>query len=76
MLREVADNANCRKNTRSIKAARLDILYEVDGDASSMKKSGLSYQLDMAFKAINISTQGMDRVCLPCKNNGIKYRTV
>ena len=41
-----------------------------------MKKSGLSYQLDMAFKAIKLSTEGIDRVCLPCKNNGIKYRTV
>lgn len=76
MLREFAYNANVRTNRHSINASRLDILYEVDGDSSSMKKSGLSYQLDMAFKAINISTQGIDRVCLPCKNNGIKYRTV
>ena len=76
MLREFAYNANVRTNRYSINASRLDILYEVDGDSSSMKKSGLSYQLDMAFKAINISTQGIDRVCLPCKNNGIKYRTV
>lgn len=76
MLREFAYNANVRTNRHSINASRLDILYEVDGDSSSMKKSGLSYQLDMAFKAINISTQGIDGVCLPCKNNGIKYRTV
>lgn len=76
MLREFAYNANVRTNRHSINASRLDILYEVDGDSSSMKKSGLNYQLDMAFKAINISTQGIDRVCLPCKNNGIKYRTV
>jgi len=76
MLREFAYNSNVRTNRHSINASRLDILYEVDGDSSSMKKSGLSYQLDMAFKAINISTQGIDRVCLPCKNNGIKYRTV
>lgn len=76
MLREFAYNANVRTNRHSINASRPDILYEVDGDSSSMKKSGLSYQLDMAFKAINISTQGIDRVCLPCKNNGIKYRTV
>lgn len=76
MLREFAYNANVRTNRHSINASRLDILYEVDGDSSSMKKSGLSHQLDMAFKAINISTQGIDRVCLPCKNNGIKYRTV
>lgn len=76
MLREFAYNANVRTNRHSINASRLDILYEVDGDSSSMKKSGLSYQLDIAFKAIKLSTEGIDRVCLPCKNNGIKYRTV
>lgn len=76
MLREFAYNPNVRTNRHSINASRLDILYEVDGDSSSMKKSGLSYQLDMAFKAIKLSTSGIDRVCLPCRNNGIKYRTV
>ena len=76
MLREFAYNSNVRTNRHSINASRLDILYEVDGDSSSMKKSGLSYQLDIAFKAIKLSTSGIDRVCLPCKNNGIKYRTV
>lgn len=76
MLREFAYNSNVRTNRHSINASRLDILYEVDGDSSSMKKSGLSYQLDMAFKAIKLSTEGIDRVCLPCKNNGVKYRTI
>lgn len=76
MLREFAYNSNVRTNRHSINASRLDILYEVDGDSSSMKKSGLSYQLYMAFKAIKLSTSGIDRVCLPCRNNGIKYRAV
>lgn len=76
MLREFAYNSNVRTNRHSINASRLDILYEVDGDSSSMKKSGLSYQLDIAFKAIKLSTSGIDRMCLPCKNNGIKYRIV
>lgn len=76
MLHEFAYNSNVRTNRHSINASRLDILYEVDGDSSSMKKSGLSYQLDMAFKAIKLSTSGIDRVCLSCRNNGIKYRTV
>lgn len=76
MLHEFAYNSNVRTNRHSINASRLDILYEVDGDSSSMKKSGLSYQLDMAFKAIKLSTSGIDRVCLPCRNNGIKYKTV
>lgn len=76
MLREFVYNANVRTNRHSINASRSDILYEIDGDSSSMKKSGLSYQLDMAFSAAKLSTEGIDRVCLPCKNNGIKYRTI
>lgn len=76
MLREFAYNANVRTNRHSINASRLDILYEIDGDSSSMKESGLNHQLDLALKAVKLNTSGIDRVCLPCKNNGIKYRTV
>lgn len=76
MLREFAYNSNVRTNRHAINAARVDILYEIDGDSSSMKKSGLSYQLDKAFKALSVNTEGIDRVCLPCVNNGIRYRTI
>lgn len=76
MLREFVYNPNVRTNRHSINASKLDIMYEIDGDSSSMKKSGLSYQLDMAFKAIKLSTEGIDRICQPCKNNGIKYLTI
>ena len=75
-LREFAYNPNVRTNRRSINASRTDILYELDGDSSSMKHSGLNYELDLALKALNFSTQGLDRVCLPCVNRGLKYRTV
>lgn len=76
MLREFAYNANVRTNRHVINASRADILYEVDGDSSSMKKSGLNYQLDEAYKALEISTRGIDRICMPCVNNGIRYRTI
>lgn len=75
-LREFAYNPNVRTNRHSVNASRPDILYEIDGDSSSMKKSGLSYQLELASKAIQVSTEGIDRVCLPCVNHGIKYRAV
>lgn len=76
MLKEFAYNSNVRTNRHSINASRIDILYEVDGDSSSMKQSGLSYQLDMAYKAIKLSTSGISRICLPCGNGGIKYRSI
>lgn len=76
MLREFAFNANVRTNRHSINASRIDILYELDGDSSSLKQSGLNFQLENAFKAIELSTEGLDRICQPCVNHGIKYRTV
>lgn len=75
-LREFAFNPNVRTNRHSINASKLDIITELDGDSSSMRQSGLSYELEIALKALSISTQGLDRVCLPCVNNGIKYRTI
>lgn len=75
-LREFAYNPNVRTNRHSINASKLDILTELDGDASNMRQSGLSYELDIALKALCISTQGLDRICLPCVNNGIKYRSI
>ena len=76
MLREFAYNANVRTNRHSVSASRVDILTELDGDSVSTKKSGINYQLELALKALNISTQGIDRVCMPCVNHGIKYRTI
>jgi len=76
MLREFAYNASVRTNRHSVNASRVDILYELDGDSSSMKKSGLSHELNLAFDALRLNTSGIDRVCLPCNNNGIKYRTI
>lgn len=76
MLREFAYNANVRTNRHSINASRIDILYELDGDSTSKKKSGVNYQLDLALNAISLSTEGMDRVCMPCINHGLKYRVV
>ena len=75
-LREFAYNPNVRTNRHSINASKLDILAELDGDSSSMRQSGLSYELDITLKALSISTQGLDRICLPCVNNGIKYRSI
>ena len=76
MLREFVYNANVRTNRHSINASRQDIIVALDGDPAKMYKSGLSYELDTAFKAIDFSTRGISKVCLPCKNNGIKYRTI
>ena len=75
-LREFAYNSNARANRSIINASKTEVLYELDGDSASMKKSGLNYQLDLAFKAIELTFEGIDRACLPCNNGGIKYRSI
>lgn len=76
MLREFVYNANVRTNRHAINVSKTDVLYELDGDSSSLKKSGLSYQLDLAMKAVKLDTSGMSRICLGCKNNGLKFKTI
>lgn len=75
-LKELAYNPNVRTNRHSINASRQDIMFALDGDASRLQQSGLVYELDKAYKALDFNTRGISKVCLPCKNNGIKYRTV
>lgn len=76
MLREFVYNANVRTNRHSINASKADIIFDLEGDTASLHKSGLSYELELAYKAIAFDTKGINRICLPCINNGIKYRGI
>lgn len=76
LLREFAYNANVRTNRNAVNASKTDVIYELDGDSASLKKAGLNYQLDEAFTALRLDLKGIDRVCMPCTNHGVKYRTI
>lgn len=76
MLRMFAYNADVRTNRHSINVSRMEVLYELDGDTQAFKRSGLSEALEKAYKAVEVSTMGIDRVCLPCRNNGLRYRSI
>lgn len=75
-LREFVYNPNVRTNRHSVNAGRTEILYEIDGDSSSMRESGLAYELKQAFDAVKLATSGINRVCLPCCNHGLRYKPV
>jgi len=51
-----------------------DVRYELDGSAATNKK-GMGIELDRAYAALEVETQGMDRICLGCNNRGVRYRT-
>ena len=76
MIREFAYNPNFRINRMQQNFSRNELLYELDGDSQGYKKSGIIYRLDKAMEALMIDTTGINRVCMPCKNEGIRYRTI
>jgi hypothetical protein len=53
----------------------MDILYEIDGNTQG-REGGIGAELKQAYKALNIDLKGIDRICLSCNNNGVKYRVV
>lgn len=75
VLRMLAMNPNVRVNRNQSNASKMDILYEVDGNTSG-RAGGLGYELEKAYEALNITTDGLDRICLSCNNHGVKYRSV
>jgi hypothetical protein len=77
MLREFAYNSDVRVNRRAINVGRMDILRELDGGENlDINKMSLCSQLEQAYSALEISTEGMSRACMPCRNNGVKYVTL
>ncbi len=75
VLRTIAMNPEVRVNRNQVNVTRDQILYEVDGIAQG-RPSGLAYELQQSYKALEIDTQGLDRVCLKCNNHGVRYGTV
>lgn len=75
-LRTMAMNPETRVNRSQSNVNRMDILYELDGNTSGFRQSGLGYELKEAYKALRLDTQGIDRVCLTCNNGGVRYRSV
>lgn len=76
LLREMAYNANARINHKEQNVAAMQILYELDGDSASHKKSGIVHQLETEAKGLTLSMDSMSRACFSCGRRGVKYRTV
>lgn len=76
MLREMAFNSNSKINRTTLGVSKQEILYEIDGDSTSEKKSGLQYELNNAYKSADLNTRGINKVCLPCKKKGVRYKSI
>jgi hypothetical protein len=76
LLRIMAMNPDVRVNRNQSNVSQMQILYELDGDSQGTHPKGLGHELKRAYEALNIDTRGIDKFCLKCKSNGVKYRTV
>ena len=72
LLRAIAMNPFARVNRAQSNAMRSDILYELDGNTEG-RPTGIGYRLEQSYKALRISTEGIDRICLACANKGVNY---
>lgn len=75
-LREFAYNPAFRINRTQANFSKSEILYELDGDSTSIKKSGINYMLNKAIKSANLNSENISKICFPCEKRGVKYRTV
>jgi len=75
-LRTMAMNPDTRVNRNQSNVSRLDILYELDGNTDAKHPDGLGQKLKKIYNALEVDTNGLDRICLTCNNGGVKYRTV
>lgn len=75
MLRYMAMNPNVRVNRNQFNVSQMDILYELDGNTSGSRPSGLGYELKKSYEALSLDTKGMDKVCLTCRNGGVRYKS-
>lgn len=74
-LRTMAMNPSVRVNRNQSNVSKNDILYEIDGDRQG-RAGGIGEELAQAYKALSLDMKNIDRICLSCNNNGVKYRTV
>jgi hypothetical protein len=76
LLYDMLYNPDVRTNRHAINASRNDIAAALEVTDPVGRKQGLKVKLDEAYKALHINLSGVSKVCLKCKNNGVKYRTV
>lgn len=76
LLRTIAYNPNARVNRNEAVFSKAEVLYELDGDSSSDKKSGLGYEIQKVIDSMTLDITGFDKICLPCNRKGIRYKPV
>lgn len=69
-LKGMVDNPDVRVNRNQANAQAL--LYDLDGESTG-RPTGIGADLNKAYKALEIDTRGIAKVCLGCTNKGVIY---
>lgn len=72
VLRAIAYNPNAAVNRNQSNVQRQEFIFELDGNTYT-RSSGIRGELDRAYKALEVDTEGMDSVCVPCRRRGVNY---
>ncbi len=75
LIRELAYNPNSRINQNESTVTREQLIYEIDGDTRGDNSNSMKAKYNRSLEAITLNVEGLHRVCLPCKKNGVRYRT-
>ena len=75
VIRTMALNPQVRVNRNQANASKEELLYEIDGNPQG-RATGLGKELKEAYDALDLDTRGLDRICLTCQPNGVRYTKV
>lgn len=75
LLRTMAMNPDVRVNRNQSNVSMQNVLYELDGNPQG-RETGLGKDLRDAYKALDLNTRGIDRICLTCRPVGVRYTHV
>lgn len=75
-IKTLAANPNVNVSRNLLNLEHSKAIYELDGNVNTKANTSLGEQLERAIKAINIDLRGLDKECMACKSNGIKFKNV
>lgn len=73
IMRELAFNSNSRVNRNVANFSREEIVYEIDGDSQGRIRHTVFGMYEAAMNSIQFNTSLIDKICLPCAKNGVRW---
>lgn len=79
LMKELVCNPNSaiNRNQSNTSISKEILIYEIDGDPSTNgAKTGLLADYKRAMKAIMFDSSSIDKICMPCKKKGIRFKAI